>query len=512
LKQRPVFATGKWYICPDIFPHLMPAAVLRRLLLSSPFIPFLLGLSLAVQAQYRAKPVPFTFLADLSEDRYNQRLKHKSLPVSETDFIILSKKSATEYAVERYDGSLKKTWATALPLLPEETVEAFYKNTEYAFVLTHRFEKGVGSQALFSHLVELRTGKKLESRKIFEVTAKGRKIGATYSEDGSKIVAYQFQMQETKIRSIDAAVFDGSFKKLKDQHYDLRDISTNVSANLKIDTQGNQYLCLLSDNATKLAIRRYDLKTDAAKVMSVQLGGSFSGKNIYVFQTQYALEPNGILYASALCLDQETSEYYSLKMVKFDFESAEMKFAPEFRFTPEYLASLNKAVPSDKPLTRLEDIELSEMLISPEKDVVIIAEKRYTEAGENSNYVAKELHLFTYDEFQNLAWRSFILKNQVAPPEEGFSGTSYTARFVNSSLNILTLETLNTKTDLYLRRINPRSGAGENPKALGLNVANDKSLAYIKDFTTWLNDNSLITVSRPSKKSATLQLSKIGLK
>ncbi len=486
--------------------------MVHRLLFRLIFLPFLFCFALVAQAQFRAKPVPFTYLPDETDDKYNQRLKLKSLPVSETDFIILSKKSATEYAVERYDKSLKQTWSAALPLLPEETVEAFYKNSEYAFVLTHRFEKNVGSQMLFSHLIELRTGKKLESRKIYEAPSKSRKIGVAYSENGSQIMAYQFLMQETKIKAISAAIFDSSFKKLKDANYNLRDIATNVSATLKIDNQGNQYVCLLSDNATKLAVRKYNLKTDDAKAMSVQLGGNFSGTTTYVFQTQYDLEADGLLYAAALCLDQNTSDYYSLKLVKFDFEASEMKFAPEFKFTPEYLTTLNKAFPTDKPLTRLEDIELSEIMVTPEKDVVIMAEKRYTEAGENSNYVAKELHLFTYDEYLNLAWRSFIIKNQVAPPEEGFSGISYSTRLVNGMLHILTLETLNNKTDLYLRRINPHNGAGENPKPLGLNVANDKSLAYIKDFTTWLADNSLIVVSRPSKKSATLQLSKIGLK
>ena len=114
-----------------------------------------------MHAQFRAKPIPFTFLPDESDDKYNQRLKHKSLPVSETDFIILSKKSGAEYAVERYNGALKKLWSANIALLPEETVEAFYRNSEYAYVLTHRSEKNVGSQMLFRHLIELKRGKKL---------------------------------------------------------------------------------------------------------------------------------------------------------------------------------------------------------------------------------------------------------------------------------------------------------------------------------------------------------------
>ena len=228
--------------------------------------------------------------------------------------------------------------------------------------------------------------------------------------------------------------------------------------------------------------------------------------------TQYLLEQNGFMYVAAICLDQNTSDYHSLKLVKFDFNASEMAFAPEFKFTQEYIDSLNKSYPTDKPIKRLEDIELTQLIFTPEKDLVLIAEKRYKEGGENASYAAKELHLFTYDEYLNLAWRSFIMKNQTAPAEEGFNGISYLARYISGSLQILTLETINGKTDLFLRRINAHNGAGENPKPLGLNVANDKTLAYIKSFTTWLNDKTMVTVNKPANKSASLQLSKIIMK
>ncbi|MBK0404440.1 hypothetical protein I5M27_15685 [Adhaeribacter sp. BT258] len=475
-------------------------------------LPFLVISAADLQAQSKIKSVPFAYRPDASDDRYNQRLKHKTLPVSETDFVILSKKTDTEFAVERYNERLEKTWSAVLPLTSGETVEAFSKSEAGVSVLTHRTNEEVGSQTLTGHLFDLKNGSKLETKKLFEAPAKSRKIAVSISEDGSKIAAFQYLMQEAKIKAIQAGIFDSRFQKLKDQNYNLRDIATNISASLKIDNRGDQFLCLLSDNATKLTVRKYTNASDEVKVMSVQLGGMFSGRQVYVFQTQYQLQQNGLLYAAALTLDRNTSDYHSLKLVKFDFAASEMAFAPEFKFTQEYIDSLNKYYPSDKPVKRLEDIELSQMVITPEKDVVLIAEKRYTEGSENSNYVAKELHLFTYDEYLNLAWRSILMKNQVSPPDEGFSGISYLANYVNGALHILTLETINGKTDLYNRRINAHNGAGENPKAIGLNVANDKNVAYIKDFTAWLNDRTLVVVSRPSKKSASLQLNRIIFK
>jgi len=475
-------------------------------------LPLWLGLISESSAQNKLKSVPFTYRPDASEDRYNQRLPHKTLAVSETDFVILSKKNDTEFALERYDENLGKAWAAALPLAAGETVEAFAKSEAGVYALTYRADATTGSQTLTGHLFDLKTGRKLETKKLFEGQSKGRRLGVSISDDGSKFVAYQFLVQEMKIQAITASVYDGRLQKLKDRNYNLRDLTSNLSATVKIDNRGDQFLCLLSDNSTKLTVRKYANNTEEVKVMSVMLGGVFSGRQVYVFQTQFLLEQNGLLYASAICLDQKTADFYSLKLVKFDFNTSEMAFAPEFKFTKEYLDSLNKFYPADKAVKRLEDIELAQMILTPEKDLVIIAEKRYTEGGENSNYVAKELHLFTYDEYLNLAWRSIIMKNQVAPPEDGFSGTSYLASYLSGSLHILTQETINNKTDLYLRRINAHNGSGENPKPLGLDLASDKTAAYIKDFTVWLAPQNLIVVSRPSKKSTGLQLNKITLK
>ena len=73
-------------------------------------------------------------------------------------------------------------------------------------------------------------------------------------------------------------------------------------------------------------------------------------------------------------------------------------------------------------------------------------------------------------------------------------------------------KTLDKKSDLYLRRINAQTGVVSAPERLKLNVADDQQLAYVKDFTAWLDEKTIIGVSRPSKKSAALQLDKIVVK
>src|SRR5690606_12458268 len=142
-----------------------------------------------VWGQNKIKAVPFAFVPDNSEDQYLQRLKHKTLPVNETDFVILSKKKAGEYAVERYDGSLRKLWSTPIVLSAGEVVEAFSLNRDNIFVLTHKADKTVGSQQLTAHIMQPGTGQLVQSKKIFEAPSQSRKIGVSVSEDGSKICA-----------------------------------------------------------------------------------------------------------------------------------------------------------------------------------------------------------------------------------------------------------------------------------------------------------------------------------
>ncbi|HSI90484.1 MAG TPA: hypothetical protein VK927_05170, partial [Adhaeribacter sp.] len=309
-------------------------------------------------AQAKVKSVPFTYLPDKSEDRYNQLLTRKTLPLSDSDFAILSRKTDKAYAVERYDANLNKMWSTAIPLTGDETVETFAQNSHGIFVLTRRMDYSLGFQQLFAHQLDPRSGQRSAPKKLYEAPTRGRKIGISVSEDGSKIETFQYLGPEDQVKAITATIYDGNFQKIKDQTYNLRDIGSIFSTTIKIDNKGNQYLCLLSDQNTKLSVRRYPLAGQEAKVMSVQLGGRFAGRDIYVFDLEYQLEQNGVLAVAAICMDKGTADYHSLKMVKFDYGVGEMRFAPEFKFTPEYLTGLSKYYPTEKPVTRLEDIEL----------------------------------------------------------------------------------------------------------------------------------------------------------
>ena len=467
----------------------------------------LTGASIA-QAQ-KVKSAPFSYLPEQAEDRYNQRVTRKMLPLENGGFIILAHKSATEYAVERYDTDLKQLWTAAVPVATGESIEAFSHSPEQAWVVIHH--KDDTSQNLTVLPVDLRNGQKGTPKKLIDASIRDRRPSIAISPDGTKLVAYRYLTREVQIKAISATVYDQKLAKLKDRTYDFHDLGDFFSPTVYVGNDGTQYATLISDHMQKLTVRRYQNDNPDIKVMAVAVGGTFGGKAVTVFDSRYTLQPDNMLYAAAICNERESGQYYSLKVVKFDFTAkGDMKYAPEFRFTPEYLAEVNKATQGSAK--RLEDVYLSDLLFTDEQQLVVVAEKKYEEGGDESPVHARELHLFGYNEFQSPSWHRIIAKDQVAPPAESFTGIGYRAAVFGPELQILTQEKLAGKSDLYVRRVDARTGVVQPTKGLGLTVAADQNLAYVKDFTGWLDAKTIIGVSRPSKKSAALMLNKIVVK
>lgn len=464
-----------------------------------------------VGAQSKLKTAAnFVYLPEKNGDEYNQRVPHKTLPLNQNEFVILSRQASNAYSVEKYNASLKKSWSASIPLTETETVEAFYTSPVSAVVITLR--KTDEKQLLHAHRISLQTGEKQSPVLLLEAPANGRRAGIAHSPDGSKLLAYRYHTDNNlQINDISGALFDVNLQKVTDRKYNLNDITGILTTEIKVSNTGEQYVCLISDNMNRLTVRQYTTGSPQATVMSVLVGGIYNGNKVYILDSRFELTPNNTLYGAVLTAEEETGRYYSLKAVKFDFEAKDMIFADEFKFTKAYV---EKVVPPGKsnPEPRLEDIYLSDLLLSDNGKLTVIAEKKYTEGGEDAPYFAEDLHLFTYDEYMSTAWNAVVRKQQKAPADEAFSGISYRAKASDNTIHLLTLEDLNGKYDLYLRQIDSNSGQVTVAKPVGINVASDRNLAYVKDFTTWLTDKNLITVIRPSKKAEGLRLSHIQVK
>ncbi|MBG8553311.1 hypothetical protein [Hymenobacter guriensis] len=456
------------------------------------------------------KKTAFSYLPEQTDDRYNQRVPRKTLPIpGTTDFVVLGHKSASEYTVERYDIELKKVWTATIPIATGESIETFAANPTQALVVVHH--KDDAAQYLAVVPVELSTGQKGGAKKLMDAAPRDRRPGIAVSPDGKRLLAFRYLTRGVQIRAISATLYDQQLAKIKDRTYDFHDLGDFFSPAVHVANDGTQYVTLVSDGMKKIAVRRYRLDSNDVQVMAVAVGGTFGGKVVNVFDTKFTMQPNGVIFGAAICTERETGQYYSLKLIKFDpTQGGDLKFAPEFRFTPEYLAEVNKA--SQTNAKRLEDVYLSDIVFTPDSALVVMAEKKYEEGGDNSPTHARELHLFGYNQFQTPTWHSIIAKDQVASPAEGFAGIGYRVAAFGNELQIVTQEKLKNKSDLYLRRVNARTGVVTEPKKLGLNVASDQSLAYVKDFTTWLDAKTIIGVSRPNKKSAALMLNKIVIK
>jgi hypothetical protein len=248
----------------------------------------------------------------------------------------------------------------------------------------------------------------------------------------------------------------------------------------------------------------------AIPVLGVPVGGTFGGQPITIRDAKFSLQPDGQLYAAALCANDRTGQLSGLKVVRFDFAESRLKLAEELPFAPAFLAEISKA--TGKEVKNLADIYLGDMLLTDSKNLIVIAERHFEEGGPELPVHARELYLFGYSPFLTPAWHTIVAKDQVAPAIDSYTGIGYRATVFGEEMQLLTLENINGKSDLYLRKVQAATGVISEPQRLKLNVANDQQLAYVKDFTTWLNPKTIIGISRPSKKSAALQLNTVKLK
>lgn len=460
----------------------------------------------------KAKSAPFSYLPEQGADRYDMRVPHKTLALADgSGFVILAHQSAGGYSVERYDADLKKQWSTTIPITPGETLEAFGSGPQQAWVVLHH--KDDSGQNLAVVAVNLQSGQRGPAKVVMTAAPRDRRPGVSISPDGTRLLAFRYLTREQQVKSIAATLFDQNLGQLEEKTYDFRDQGDFFSPAVHVANDGTQYVTLISDGMKKLTVRRYPAgPSTEIKVLGVPVGGVFGGKPVTIRDARFTVLSDGSLYAAALCADYATGEYYSLKVVKYDFSSTtgDMKFSPEFRFTPAYLAEVSKASGTD--VKRLDDVYMGELLLTPEKQLVVVAEKHFEEGGSESPVHARELHLFGYNEFGAPTWHSIVAKDQVAPGVDAYTGIGFRAAVFGSAVQLLTLENIDKKSDLYLRRVNAQTGVISAPERLKLNVADDQQLAYVKDFTTWLNEKTIIGVSRPSKKSAALQLEKIIVK
>jgi hypothetical protein len=348
---------------------------------------------------------------------------------------------------------------------------------------------------------------------LVTAAATERRPAVRLSPDGTRLLAYRYETSDQQIRSLVGSLYDQKLTKILDRTYDFRDLGDFFSPNVLLANDGTQYVTLLSDRMRRLTVRRYSATAGASAptaVLGAPVGGVFEGQPITIRDAKFSLLPDGQLYAAALCANYNTGELTSLKVVRFDFEANQLKMAPELPFSAAYLAEASKATGTQTK--RLEDIYLADMLLSEDKNLIIIAERHFEEGGSDQPVHARELHLFGYSSFVTSTWHLILPKDQVAPAVDSYTGIGFRAAVFGEDLQLLTLENIAGKSDLYLRHIQARTGVLTPPQRLKLNVADDQQLAYVKDFTTWLGPKEIIGISRPSKKSAALQLNDVKLK
>ncbi|NML66396.1 hypothetical protein HHL22_14385 [Hymenobacter sp. RP-2-7] len=475
------------------------------------------AIPLATQAQ-KVKTVPFSYLPEQGEDRYNMRVPQKTLALPDgSGFVILAHQSGSAYAVERYDAALKKQWSTTLPVAPGETVEAFGRNAEQVLVVLHHADDS--GQNLTAYAIALAGGQKAAPVVLVQAAAADRRPVVRLSPDGTRLLAYRYALYGNQVRSLVGTLYDQRLTKILDRTYDFRDQGDFFSPNILLANDGTQYVTLLGDGMRRLTVRRYPATPDRlgvatpVPVLGVPVGGVFGGQPITIRDAKFSLLPDGQLYATALCAKDNTGELSSLKTVRFDFGANNIKLAEPVPLGGAFLAEVNKTL--NTSYKRLDDVYLTDMLLTDSKNLVVMAERHFEEGGPELPVHARELYVFGYSPFLTPTWHQLLPKDQVAPAIDSYTGIGLRATVWGEEVQLLTWEAQEGKSDLYLRRLQAATGVASPLQRLKLNVTQtttEQQPAYVKDFTTWLDPKTIITVSRPNKKSAALQLDEIKFK
>src|SRR5690606_38987397 len=92
---------------------------------------------------------------------------------------------------DSYDDNLGKKWSSPVKLGLDETPELFGANEKYVYLLTYKMAKTEGQQRVLAYYFDKKTGARAGQKTLMNAPSKGRKIGISSSEDGSKVMVYQ---------------------------------------------------------------------------------------------------------------------------------------------------------------------------------------------------------------------------------------------------------------------------------------------------------------------------------
>ena len=269
----------------------------------------------------KVKSAPFSYLPEQGADRYDMRVPHKTLALAD------GSRLCDSGPPER--GRLRRG---ALRHRPEKAVEHHHSRErrakrwrplgaapQQALVVLHH--KDESSQNLTVVPVNLQSGQSGARQSGDDGPAPATAGRAcAISPDGSRLLAFRYLTRDQQVKSIAATLFDQNLSQLEEKTYDFRDLGDFFSPAVHVANDGTQYVTLHQ--------RRHE-EADRAPLPGRrrhrnQGAGRAGGRRVWrqavtMRDARFTVLNDGSLYAAALCADYATGEYYSLKVVKFDF-------------------------------------------------------------------------------------------------------------------------------------------------------------------------------------------------
>ena len=460
--------------------------------------------------------------------------------ISATDIITLAKAkgnitSKSDFVLERYDQDLNNKWKTPLQAEVYEDYKDLYFNGKDAVLLSVVHNEKEKKTKLEAYGFDINTGAKIWTKELETYNVgdwdnhphKGKvkesfidvicehvnsnfvtpieyKHNINFSPNGEKFVSYVYNYGEKNLTA-SVCVYDKSCNLIVKGKVSIDD--NYVNHGIYINNDGKTFIVNANYSGT-LNVIKYDL---AAKEFDVL---ELPGSNFMKDDFQVAFYTDDEVYVA--CTEQLNGTMMGVMYTKFDFKSKTVVksiFESINGTTGSTILAIRKSNKLMKGEEDWKNYDITNFVVEKNEEVTIILEKRslyadgypHIERGVfdashkveiNGHVQAEGIIIFNFTKDGTLNWLQYIPKNQVYSASDGLNTISF-ALDLSSKSAYRIMYACSENLDSFINSISLISfDKSSGKKLLDSKVPNNDKILFVREYTTWLDDNTFIIVGK----------------
>jgi hypothetical protein len=462
------------------------------------------------------------------------------IKLNATDIITLSKvkgnvSGKSDFVLERYGADLKALWKTPLQVeVYEDYKELFFNGKDIVLLSVIHNEKDKQTK-LEAYGFDVNKGTKLWTKELENYNVgdwdnhphKGKvkesfidiicehvnsnfvtpieyKHNINFSPNGERFVSYVFNYGEKSLTA-SVCVYDKSCGLIAKGKVSIDD--NYINHGIYVNNEGKTFI-VNANYSGKLNLIRYDLATKDFDVLELP-GSNFMKDD---FQVNFFSDEE--IYIA--CTELLNGTMMGVMYTKFDFKTKEVVksvFESINGNTGAKILEMRKANKLMKGEEDWKEYDVTSFVVEKNEDVTIILEKRSLYADGyphiqrgvfdashkveiNGHVQAEGIIIFNFGKDGALDWVQYIPKNQVYAASDGLNTISYVLDKTNKSQYRL-MYASSENLDSFINSINIVAfEKSSGKKVLDARLPNDEKILFVREYTTWNEDGSVVIVGK----------------